>query len=102
MLFQVTVELASDSKDFSSVMARTKLAEMQGKAKIVPITHSTLTDPPPPPPSPPSPHKSESQKYPMGLEAARKYKKMLAQSKSMIYPSFIVSFIHELTICYLY
>ncbi|XP_064607644.1 C2 domain-containing protein 3-like [Liolophura sinensis] len=79
---RVTVELASDSKDFSSVMARTKLAEMQGKVKIVPITPSPHTDPPPPPPSLPSPSsplKPESQNYPMGLEAARKYKRLLAQ-----------------------
>eukprot|EP00105_Crassostrea_gigas_P001484 XP_011413692.1 PREDICTED: C2 domain-containing protein 3 [Crassostrea gigas] len=43
---KVSVELASDSKDFSSALAKTKLAEMSGKAKIVPI-------PKPPPPKPP-------------------------------------------------
>lgn len=42
----MSVELASDSKDFSSALAKTKLAEMSGKAKIVPI-------PKPPPPKPP-------------------------------------------------
>lgn len=41
----MSVELASDSKDFSSALAKTKLAEMSGKAKIVPI-------PKPPPPKP--------------------------------------------------
>nr|XP_011413692.2 C2 domain-containing protein 3 [Crassostrea gigas] len=43
---KVSVELASDSKDFSSALAKTKLAEMSGKAKIVPI-------PKPPPPKAP-------------------------------------------------
>lgn len=46
---QVSVELASDNKDFSSALAKTKLAEMSGKAKIVPIPK------PPPHPRPPTP-----------------------------------------------
>ena len=31
------IELASDSKEFPTALAKTKLAEMTGKAKIVPI-----------------------------------------------------------------
>ncbi|XP_078324570.1 C2 domain-containing protein 3-like isoform X2 [Crassostrea virginica] len=46
---KVSVELASDNKDFSSALAKTKLAEMSGKAKIVPIPK------PPPHPRPPTP-----------------------------------------------
>ncbi|CAL1526799.1 unnamed protein product, partial [Lymnaea stagnalis] len=34
---KVSVELASDHKEFATVMARTKLAEMSGNVKIVPI-----------------------------------------------------------------
>lgn len=47
--FQIIVELASDSKEFPTQLARTKLAEMTGKAKIVPIaqTPSPPSDPPP-------------------------------------------------------
>ena len=40
------MELASDNRDFGSCLARAKLAEMTGKAKIVPIV------PPQPPPAP--------------------------------------------------
>ena len=42
------MELASDSKEFPTQLARTKLAEMTGKAKIVPIAQT-----PPPPQVPP-------------------------------------------------
>ena len=47
-LFQICIELASDSRDFSAALAKTKLAEMSGQAKIVP-----LPKPPPPPSRPP-------------------------------------------------
>ncbi|XP_069129079.1 C2 domain-containing protein 3-like isoform X6 [Argopecten irradians] len=55
---KVSIELASDSKDFSSALARAKLAEMSGKAKIVPIPQTVPPPPPPPvqldkPPLPP-------------------------------------------------
>ena len=36
LLWQITVELASDSKDFAASLAKTQLAEM-GNVKIVPI-----------------------------------------------------------------
>ena len=57
---QVIVELASDSKEFPTQLARTKLAEMTGKAKIVPIAQTPTPDPsstalyaaPKPPPAP--------------------------------------------------
>ncbi|XP_060074176.1 C2 domain-containing protein 3-like [Ylistrum balloti] len=55
---KVSIELASDSKDFSSALARAKLAEMSGKAKFVPIPQTVPPPPPPPvqldkPPLPP-------------------------------------------------
>lgn len=37
---KVAIELASDNKDFPTQLARTKLAEMTGKAKIVPIAQT--------------------------------------------------------------
>lgn len=46
---QVSIELASDSKDFSTHLARTKLAEMSGKTKIVPIPAPAPSKPRPPP-----------------------------------------------------
>lgn len=49
-VFQIIVELASDSKEFPTQLARTKLAEMTGKAKIVPIAQTP--QPPAPPPIP--------------------------------------------------
>ncbi|OWF51153.1 C2 domain-containing protein 3-like [Mizuhopecten yessoensis] len=55
---KVSIELASDSKDFSSALARAKLAEMSGRAKFVPIPQTVPPPPPPPvqldkPPLPP-------------------------------------------------
>ena len=41
------MELASDHREFATALAKTKLAEMSGKAKIVPIPQ-----PPPPKPQP--------------------------------------------------
>lgn len=34
---QISVELASDNKDFATMLARTKLMEMSGKVRVVPI-----------------------------------------------------------------
>ncbi|KAK3100781.1 hypothetical protein FSP39_025242 [Pinctada imbricata] len=45
---KVSLELGSDSRDFSSALAKTKMAEMSGRAKIVP-----LPKPPPPASKPP-------------------------------------------------
>lgn len=49
--------MASDSRDFASALARAKLAEMSGKAKIVPIPQAAAAPVPPPvsvrPPLPP-------------------------------------------------
>lgn len=50
LFFQVSVELASDSRDFATALAKIKMAEVNGKARIVPILQ-----PSPPPPAPPSP-----------------------------------------------
>lgn len=33
----MSVELASDHKEFPTILARTKLAEISGKVKVVPI-----------------------------------------------------------------
>ncbi|XP_071126216.1 C2 domain-containing protein 3-like [Mytilus edulis] len=46
---KVSIELASDSKDFSTHLARTKLAEMSGKSKLVPIPAPVPHKPRPPP-----------------------------------------------------
>ncbi|XP_055958923.1 C2 domain-containing protein 3 [Patella vulgata] len=43
------VELASDHKDFATALARTKIAEISGKSKIIPLPQPT------PPPLPPVP-----------------------------------------------
>lgn len=34
---QISVELASDHKEFATMLARTKLTEMSGKVRVVPI-----------------------------------------------------------------
>ena len=44
-LLQTIVELASDSKEFPIALARTKLTEMTGKAKIVPIAQTNSQPP---------------------------------------------------------
>ncbi|WAQ99921.1 C2CD3-like protein [Mya arenaria] len=52
---RLVIELASDSKEFPTQLARTKLAELTGKAKIVPIAqaptpaHASAPKPPPAP-----------------------------------------------------
>ena len=48
------IELASDSKDFQTALAKAKLAEMTGKAKIVPIPQAPPSPKlaPKPPPAP--------------------------------------------------
>ena len=48
------IELASDSKEFPTALAKTKLAEMTGKAKIVPIPQAPPSPKlaPKPPPGP--------------------------------------------------
>ncbi|ESO89518.1 hypothetical protein LOTGIDRAFT_165110 [Lottia gigantea] len=43
---QVSVELASDHKDFATALARTKIAEISGKTKIVPLPQPTPAPPP--------------------------------------------------------
>ena len=45
-LWQITVELASDSKDFAAALAKTQLAEM-GDIKIVPIPQLPKSKTPP-------------------------------------------------------
>lgn len=52
--FQLVIELASDSKDFPTALAKAKLAEMTGKAKIVPIPQAPPSPKlaPKPPPAP--------------------------------------------------
>lgn len=56
--FQTVVELASDHREFATALAKTKLVEMSGRAKIVPIpepappssqTSGSLNSLPPPP-----------------------------------------------------
>ena len=54
-LLQINIELASDSKDFTSVLAKTRLAEMTNP-KIVPIPQ------PRPKPQPPKPIKQSTGK----------------------------------------
>ncbi|XP_053399357.1 C2 domain-containing protein 3-like [Mercenaria mercenaria] len=46
---KIIVELASDSKEFPTQLARTKLAEITGKAKIVPIAQTPPLPSQPPP-----------------------------------------------------
>ena len=48
------IELASDNKEFPTALAKTKLAEMTGKAKIVPIPQAPPSPKlaPKPPPAP--------------------------------------------------
>lgn len=54
MFIQVIIELASDSKEFPTALAKTKLVEMTGKAKIVPIPQAPPSPKlaPKPPPGP--------------------------------------------------
>ena len=69
------MELASDHKEFATALAKTKLAEMTGKVKIVPVVA-----PPPRPPVPPAPSTtapsqtacpvSNELAFPRGLEAS--------------------------------
>ncbi|XP_041357389.1 C2 domain-containing protein 3-like [Gigantopelta aegis] len=47
---KLTVELASDHKEFATAMAKTKLAELTGKVKIVPVVAPPQRPPPPPAP----------------------------------------------------
>ena len=50
---QIIVELASASKEFPTAVARTKLAKMTGKAKIVPIAQTNSQPPAQQPARPP-------------------------------------------------
>ncbi|KAK3584373.1 hypothetical protein CHS0354_001298 [Potamilus streckersoni] len=50
---RLVIELASDHRDFQTALAKTRLAEMTGKVKIVPIPQ---TNPAPKPPLPTTPH----------------------------------------------
>ena len=52
-LLQIIVELASASKEFPTAVARTKLAKMTGKAKIVPIAQTNSQPPAQQPARPP-------------------------------------------------
>lgn len=46
MILQITIELASDSKDFATSLAKTQLAEM-GSVKMVPIPQQPKPKSPP-------------------------------------------------------
>ena len=37
LTFQVSIDIGSDMADFSSALSRTKMAELNGKSKIIPI-----------------------------------------------------------------
>ena len=73
-LLQIIVELASASKEFPIALARTKLAEMTGKAKFVPIAQTNSQPPVQQPERPPvapvvnkPPIEESSQSAPRGL-----------------------------------
>ena len=70
---QISVELASDHKDFATALARTRLAEMT-KHKVVPIPR-----PRPKPALPPTPRKSHSRSRSRSAERGKRNTTVMKQ-----------------------